>query len=428
MNPIARSITHKLLPFAMLLVLLAFAGCGKEEDENIGGIENREFYNLMLEWYFWNETIPDINPLAYPSPYEVMEAIRHRPDDRWSYVTSREAFEAYYAENRMIGYGFGIGWDADGRLRVLYVSEGTDLHEAGVRRSWIIEAINGTTLAPGMNISQMLGANQTGVTNSFRFRKPDGETVTLSLDKKEITMQLVLHADVLETGDKKVGYLVLQGFTSPTVAELNNALDLFVQEGIDELVLDMRYNGGGQTSVANYLSSMIGGGKVAGKVFSQSMYNAQQQQANQTDTFLVVSRQLELDRLLTIATGNTASASEMVINGLRPYMPVLIFGDDTYGKPMGANAWTYGDEYAFVPITFKIANSLGEGEYFGGLPADGRAQDDLTRQFGDPEEASLKAALHYIRTGEFVQQPVKTTAWEQPRDRLTGLRHIIGAF
>ena len=421
-----------LVPLLLILFgSITFTACDKQDDPEPIDEEkqiNRDFYEFMKEWYFWYEHIPVIDPLGYPSPLEVLEAIRYRPLDRWSYITSWEAFEAYFRDSKMIGYGFGSGYDAAGNLRIIFNYNTTKMYEAGVRRSWIIESINGNQITGGMNINAMLGSNEVGVTNTFRFRKPDGTVVEHTLAKEELVMNNVLHTEVIQAGDAKVGYLVLQGFTSPTVSELEKAFDTFVAENIDELILDMRYNGGGQTNVANVLSSMIGGNRVSGQVFTKYMYNDKQVESNRIDTFMVVSRKLNLDRLLTIGTRSTASASEMVINGLRPYMPVYIFGNTTYGKPMGANVFKDDkDRYAFVPITFKTANANGEGDFFDGIPADANVPDDFTRMFGDPEETSLKAALHFIETGSLPDMPVVKSLHIQPRDRMTGLQRIIGA-
>lgn len=117
----------------------------------------------------------------------------------------------------------------------------------------------------------------------------------------------------------------------------------------------------------------------------------------------------------------------MVINGLEPFMPVYIVGDDTYGKPMGMNAWYYGEQYAFVPVTFKIANANDQGEYFDGLSADSYVDDDLSRPFGDPEEASLKEALQFIETGSFSLQVATKSLVKQPAEYMTGIRAEIGA-
>lgn len=424
--------------FPLLIGLLSatfiFISCSREfdddDDEIQGKIQNRAFLGLMEEWYFWNTNIPeDFDADAYPSPYEVLEALRERPIDRWSYISSKEEFDAYYKDAKFVGYGFGSAFDPGGKLRVSFIFNTSDMYLAGVRRSWVIERVNGTIIQPGVNINQLLGANEIGVSNTFLFRKPDGTQQETTLQKKEVFMNTVLHAEVFDLGTKKAGYLVFKGFTQPSFKELDEAVEFFNTEGIDDLILDLRYNGGGQTSVANYLASMIGGESLAGKPFAKYIYNENQAaEENFTDNMELVVPNLGLERLITIATRGTASASEMVINGLIPFMPVYIIGGNTYGKPMGMNAWYSNDnQYAYVPITFKIANANGDGEYFDGLPADSYVTDDLTRAFGDPEESSLKEALQFIETGTFSGGLATKSLILQPVEQMTGLRAEIGA-
>jgi carboxyl-terminal processing protease len=407
---------------------LLIPSCSKDDEDTDVKPENIAFYNLMQEWYYWNDQLPAINLSDYKTPYEVLEALRHRPLDRWSYITSLRELQEYFSQSRFIGYGFGSRWDHNGELRVTFVFEQTAMYNNGVRRSWVIEAINGTNLTAGANINPMLGQSEVGVSNSFRFRKPDGSKVELTVQKQEVTMNNVLHADVIEQSSKKIGYLVVQGFTEPTLIELESVFGHFVNEGIDELILDMRYNSGGQDIIANALASMIGGQKVAGKTYSKYEFNATKTSENFTRAFVNVELKLNINRLITITTQQTASASEAIINNLMPYMPVYVIGQNTYGKPMGMQVWSY-QEYAFVPIMFKINNADDEGDYFDGISVDFAAGDDLTLMFGDPEEASLKQALYFIETGGVIAKamPYETISYKQPWEYMTGIRAQVGA-
>lgn len=412
--------------FIFLSGAILVTSCRKDDDIE-PNIANQDFYKLMVDWYYWHDEMPRIDPQMYYSPYEVMEALRYKPLDRWSYITSKEEFEAYYKESKFIGYGFGSAFDQDGKLRVSFIFNTSDMYLAGVRRSWIIEKINGTNIHSGMNINPMLGANESGVSNSFLFRRPDGSEVEMTIQKKEVFMNSVLHEEVIEVGGTKVGYMVLKGFTNPTFEELDKTFEFFNSEGIDDLILDLRYNGGGQTDVANYLASIIGGEDLTAKPFARYIYNEKRAAQNFTDTFQDTPISLGLSRLITITTKGTASASEMVINGLRPFIPVIIIGDDTYGKPMGMNAWYYKDMYAYVPVTFKIANADNFGDYFDGLEADSEVADDISLDFGDSEEASLKEALYFIENGSFSGLTFKKSLFTQPWELMTGLRAEIGS-
>jgi carboxyl-terminal processing protease len=411
-----------VLLFAVLLTI-SFS-CRKDEvndPENVQ--ENKDLYEFMQDWYYWNNTIPSINPANYPSVYEVLEAIRYKPLDRWSYIYDWTEFLAYFMESRLIGYGFGSAWDSSGKLRVAFIHNTTELYDSGVRRSWIIEKINGVNINSGMNISQMLGANQIGVTNTFTFIKPDNTTVEITLQKKEVFANTVLHHQIFEYPGLKVGYLVLQSFRDPTEAELNSVFLEFSAAGIDELILDMRYNGGGLVSIATQLASLIAGPSLANQPFVKFEYNANKaEERNTTVNLENIENSLGLNRLITICTRGSASASELMINGLRPFIDVVIVGNTTYGKPMGANAFNYNDKYALVPITFKTKNADNEGDYFDGIPVDIPAPDDLRRDFGDPEEASLQIAMAFIISGISKSIQIPEPEIRQPWEDLTGLR------
>lgn len=416
----------------ILILTSLFVSCSDDLETEVIQ-ENEDFYSFMQDWYYWYSDIPTINPSTYNSPREVLEAIRYRPLDRWSYIADWAELKAYYEESKYIGYGFGSMWDATGRLRVSFIYSETDLYTQGVRRGWIIDAINGNAVRQGVSVSQLLGANQEGVTNAFRFIRPDNSTVDIVSAKQEVMMNTVLHVETMESAGRKIGYLVLQGFTGPTIGELNEAFGLFESAGIDELILDLRYNSGGLTSAANYLSSMIGGDRVFDKVFIKYDYNDKKSaENNKVYNFIdSLDHRLNIDRLITITSRFTASASETVINSLRPFMPVYIVGDNTYGKPMGMNIFGYpsgSPRYAFVPITFKTKNADNEGDYFDGFEADISVGDDLTRGFGDPEESSLQAALQLIEFGAITKELTSPLTWiKQPRDEMSGLRFFIGA-
>jgi len=409
----------------LLVVLLSINnGCKKENLNDPETIqENKDFYEFMQDWYYWNNTIPAITPAKYPSVYEVLEAIRYKPLDRWSFITDWAEFVAYFQESRLIGYGFGSAWDSSGKLRVAFIHNTTDMYDSGVRRGWIIDKINGVSVTSSMNISQMLGANETGVSNTFTFIKPDNTSFELTLQKKDVFANTVLHHQIFEYPDLKIGYLVLQSFREPTEAELNEVFSEFSAAGVQELILDMRYNGGGLVSIATKLASMIAGPSLAGSPFVKYEYNANKaEERNTTVNLENVANSLSLNRLITICTRGSASASELMINGLRPFIDVTIVGNTTYGKPMGSNIFNYDNKYAFAPITFKTKNANNEGDYFGGITVDIPAPDDLTRNFGDPEEGSLQIALAYILSGITKTTPALQPEIRQPWEDMEGLR------
>lgn len=411
----------------ILPVLVMLNACQKDDTPEINQ-ENEAFYKEMKDWYFWTDKIPEINPSSYPSIFDVLEAIRYREVDRWSFIADWDELIAYISNTEFIGYGFGFLWDNEEKLRISHIYNTVPMHELGVRRGWIIEAINGTTINPGDNISAMLGEAEPGVSNTFRFIRPDGETVSLTLEKEVLSVNTVLHHEIIEVENIKTGYMVLQNFTGTTTQELKDIFQYFHQEQIDELILDMRYNGGGLTSVALQLASLIGGTELEGEPFAKYYYNTNKQDRNTIEYFTDEANSLGLDRLITICTGATASASEMVINGLRPYMDVVIVGANSYGKPMGADILQFNTIWAVAPITISVKNADDEGEFFDGLPVNVPANDGLAYDFGDPEEASLQHALSFIISGITKGEPVQEPLYRQPYQDMKGLRQWIGGY
>ncbi len=213
-----------------------------------------------------------------------------------------------------------------------------------------------------------------------------------------MTIPTVSLTSVFEVEGRKVGYLFFRNFVRPSVAALDEAFAALREAGVRELVLDLRYNGGGLVDVAVHLASLIGGSPLRDQVFAESRHNDRNVRRNETLRFTNPAGALALDRLVVIATPDTASASELVINSLRPFMPVVVVGDRTYGKPVGQYGLPFCDK-VLAPVAFSMVNADGRGDYFDGLAADCVAGDDLDHDLGAPEEASLAEALRFIATG-----------------------------
>ena len=183
------------------------------------------------------------------------------------------------------------------------------------------------------------------------------------------------------------------------MAALDEAFAALSQAGVTELVLDLRYNGGGLVDVAVHLSSLIGGALTAGQSFATFTHNARNAFRNETLRFAdATGAAPTLSRLIVITTRSSASASELVINGLRPFMPVVLIGDATYGKPVGQYLIEFCSK-VLAPVSFSLKNANGEADYFDGFAPTCVAGDGIDRELGDPEEASLAEAFHYIRHG-----------------------------
>jgi C-terminal processing protease CtpA/Prc len=198
---------------------------------------------------------------------------------------------------------------------------------------------------------------------------------------------------------RRVGYLVLHDFSPSATAEFLGAADRLRASGIEELVLDLRTNPGGQVDAAREIASAIGGRRLDGAIFLRLLHNERYRDRDQDIAFKAPARgALSLPRLFVITSEETCSASEAVINGLAPFMTVVTVGTATCGKPVGMTGVEYGD-HAYWIITFRVLNARGEGGYFDGLRPTCPAEDDFGHELGDPDEANLRTALHFIREG-----------------------------
>jgi carboxyl-terminal processing protease len=401
-----------LILFGFILIFLPACEKDDEEPPDPKILARNEFYQLMQEWYLWHDKMPDVDVEDYDSPEDILEALRYLPYDRFSYITSKSEFEDV-SQGKYIGHGFGYSFDSDNYVRIIFVFEDSPLYPEGVRRGWKILEVNGQAVNQS-NITTIFGANEIGIENTIKFLTPSDSTVVITTAKKEIQKNTVLHSDTLHVNGKIVAHLVFEGFREPSINELADVFGFFKNMETNEMILDMRYNPGGRTDVATQLGSLISG-KETNKMFYKFLHNDKKTSYDKEVNFEEYKNSLNLERLIVITSRSTYSASEIIINGLKPYLNVVTIGDATGGKPVGMYVW-YSDyaDYAFVPISFKIINANGKGDYFDGIPADALCEDDITRQFNDREEACLKEAIYYLSTGgfsgrkgKFVSQPLK---------------------
>lgn len=397
--------------------------------------QNRYVYDAMRDLYFWNTEVPTVNAASYASPEALLEALRYRPlDERYSYIGSRAAEDAFYSDSQFIGFGFGNRYDGLG-LRILQVFPDSPASEVGLQRGDRIVAIEGQSvvaLAASGQLGAALGPSQEGYAVAVRYERADGSTVDARMAKRPVTIPTVSVLNLYEIEGRKVGYLFFRNFVQPSRDALDEAFNALRDVGATELVLDLRYNGGGLVSVAQHLASLIGGTRTDGQVFAEYFHNSRNAFRNQTTRFEGKPNALNLERLVVITTSSSASASELVINALRPFIPVTTVGETTYGKPVGQYGLTFCEKVLY-PVAFTLRNADGQGDFFNGIAADCVAADDADRQLGDAGEASLAEALHVVRTGACSAPPLSSverrlrTTRQDAGPRRHGLEQLIGA-
>jgi C-terminal peptidase prc len=389
----------------------------------------------MNTYYYWYQFMPPgVNPATFNSPEAYLEAVRYRPiDNQYSFITAAASNDAFYGDSQYVGYGFGNQTTAT-EVRVLQVYPDSPASEAGLSRGDRIVTVNGRSISSMVidgTIGNAFGNAAEGVVSNIEWEPlAGGERRAARMVKRVVTIPTVSLASVFEFEGRKVGYLFFRNFVSPSTAALNEAFEALKAAGANELVLDMRYNGGGQVAVAVHLASLIGGSRTAGQVLFNQVHNDKiAARFDEVERFANPSAALRLDRLFVIATDNTASASELIINSLRPYIPVVVIGDTTYGKPVGQYGLRFCEKVLY-PVAFSLKNANFEGDFFDGIPADCAAADDPTHQLGDPAEASFAEALTFIRTGACSPAPAAEARVQRAPQfilRATGWQAILNA-
>lgn len=363
--------------------------------------QNLTVQDVLETHYLWYQFVPRVDAAQYDSPEAYLDAVRYRPlDSTFSYITSRAANDAFFGDSQFVGVGFLFRTDAT-ELRVQQVFDGSPAQEAGLARGHHIVEINGRSVASlvaANSLDAALGTETIGAEVEIVFDSANGTRRRARMVKRIVTIPTVSSTRVLDVAGRRVGYFNFRNFVQPSYAALDAAFGAFRSAGVNELVLDLRYNGGGLVDVAVHLASLIGGAVTNGNVFAEVRHNARDTARNETLRFTSATPALGLPRVFVITTRASASASELVINALRPFVHVVTIGDRTYGKPVGQYGLPFCDK-VLAPVAFAMVNAQGVGNYFDGIPAECAAADDVDHELGDAAESSLETALGYIRTG-----------------------------
>src|SRR5712691_12343243 len=381
--------------------------------------------DVMTDLYLWYPEIPNVNPTSFESPEAYLEAVRYRTlDSTFSYITSRAANDTFYSDSQFIGFGLSTILN-DLEMRVTQVFPESPASEAGLSRGDLIVEIGGrlvTALISSGEIGSAFGPSEIGVELDIAFVNRTGTRREAHLVKRPVTIPTVSLTRVYNVGGRRVGYVFFRNFVEPSYEALDKAFAELSAARVDELVLDLRYNGGGLVSVAQHLASYIGGVRTDGQVFAEYFHNDKNTFRNRIIRFENKPQHLTLDRLIVVTTGSSASASELVINALRPFMPVVVIGGKTYGKPVGQYAVAFCDKL-LAPVSFALRNADGQGDFFDGFAPDCPAPDEADHQLGDPDEGSLKEALTFATTGACSPRPLTP---QQKRDARPRAPRVLG--
>jgi carboxyl-terminal processing protease len=411
----------KLTQIILLLVVVMFISQSCRKDDKNDGMSSQDsvYYAvdaIMHYWYLWNDSVPDVDYLSFSTPQDLMDALKVSRD-KWSFVDTEEAVSSLFEEGEDFGFGFYLGWDTETaqpttHMRVLFVYNNTDAYAAGIRRGCIIEEINGVSPLQISSFDAFFSTDPGTMT--FKFIDNNGAEHSTSLTKKKYNMNGVLYSNTYTVDGKKTGYMVFQSFLGYSKSELEETIDFFKAAGITELIVDLRYNGGGYVTLAEEMANIIVPNNAVGSTFFTQKYNKYRSQENDTVIkFKSEARNLNLDRVFFITNQYSASASELVINGLDPHMDVIKIGNTTYGKPVGMDGFLFNG-WVIYPVTAQSFNADGFGDYFNGLAPDKQVNDYHKYDWGDETEPALSQAFYYIANGTFDTQSMVKEAAETP--------------
>ncbi|MBB85884.1 MAG: hypothetical protein CMP06_01060 [Xanthomonadales bacterium] len=435
--------------FLYLLAVATLAACGGggssgPSDCGVVG-QNSYVYDELRDSYLWADFVADgADPADYASPSALLQDLKHSLDQTrfggsYSYVADQAEFTSLLNEGEFTGLGVRLGFTDADELTALLVFSGSPAANAGLERGTRILRIDGQVPSsdPGQPnyFDSLLGADEAGVTVELEIQDPDAaQSRVVSVTKAVVTIDSVQNAQVFETpGGMTVGYLLFTNFfTEISRDALRDAFSDFSAAGVDELIVDLRYNGGGSVRTSTVLGSLIAGGPVINsgnnEIFTDATANDDHPELGFIERFFDETQALDLGRVVVIGTQSTASASELVINGLEPFLDVVLVGSTTFGKPVGQHPMDFCDK-TLVAVTFQTLNADGQGDYFDGIAPDCVADDDwsepLSLDANAGNEASIQTALDVITTG---QCPAVTKRGSSSRSEyLSGMRGLIGA-
>ncbi len=394
----------KLSFVALLAVLAACSGLYDDDDSQGGGdcsIAGQKQFVLdaMRDVYFWHTLLPaSVNLADFASPEELLAyLVSFQPLDLYSFINSAEADSQFFGAGQYQGFGFSYRFVAADDLRLTQVFASSPAARAGFARGQRILALDGRSVAE-IEAAEGINAVLDQSVVEFSLRNPDDSELTISVTQDVVTIDPLPQWRVIDTPGGSVGYMEFAAFVSTANSVFDTIFAEFRQAGVTDLIIDLRYNGGGLVNTTELLGDFLGGSVANGLVFSRTVFNSNNSAANRTEFFQQLFNSLNLSRLIVIATGSTASASELLTNSMEPHVEVTIVGDTTFGKPVGQ----VGIEFCSKILratAFETVNSLGQGGYFDGLPADCAAADDLGIPVGNDADPNVLASLEYFANG-----------------------------
>jgi carboxyl-terminal processing protease len=463
--------TFKLI-IVFLLAAYTFQSCQDQDDVAVPtnlAVNDFIWKGLNL-YYLWQADVPNLSDTkftnqtelntflnGYPKPETLFESLLNKPAslypaaeavDRFSWIVSDylELEGQLQGTTNNNGVEFGLSYKSSSSSDIIgwvrYIIPNSDASTKNIKRGDVFYGVNGTQLTVSNYQTLLFGSNNDYTLNMADINggafTPNGKTVALT--KTVLDENPILINKVIVSGAHKIGYLMYNGFYSNYDTQLNEAFGTLKSQGITDLVLDLRYNGGGSIQTSTRLASMITGSFI-GQVYAKEQWNAKIESyfnANDPESLknlftdkmgTTPINSVNMTKIYILTSKSTASASELVINGLKPYINVIQIGDLTVGKNVGSvtlyDSPTFGKEnrnsshrYAMQPLVLKIVNGAGFGDYQTGLVPTFQLKETLSNLdvLGSTTEPLLNLAIGKITGTAKIKQSVPSIQFDYFKD------------
>lgn len=386
-----------------VILTISFTAC-ENADENLVNNKNKilnidsitfkdtqkeYLYNLFKTEYLWYDKVADVNYSVYDTPTEMINDLRYSQYDQWSYY---ETLEHYHNRSAQINQGFGCYYGDDNYIYDM--KYGSPCEKAGLKRGDFVLKINDNTASQDVYYKTENILNQT---SKFQVQR-NSVNLDISITASNFEYKSTFYQMIENINSLKIGHLIFNEFTEQSALEIEDAFIYFKENKVDELIVDLRYNRGG-----NMITTSILMDKIAGYCNDESLQFHLKSNQNYRDKdeyyyFTKDDNSLNLERIYFLTSQRTASASETVINSLKPYMDVVLIGKKTYGKP-NAMKGRVKDESIYWLINSSVYNVNNEGDFYDGINVDCIIDDSLTYSRKDLNDSLFNTAMFHIKNG-----------------------------
>ena len=399
----------------------------------------------MNDWYYWYALSPKPSPAGFSTVDSYFDALIYRgggqipgaapgtlwPSDRYSGFQSTESFNRFFGDGQTLGYGVSVAGievttpspQPTQPLYVRYIEPLSPAATAGVVRGDRVMSVNGVAASTVISNNDFaaLTPNASGDRLTLVLRNAAGLDRSVALTAAVYGLTPIQNTQRLQTINRRsIGYVTVKDMVTQTATPLANAFAEFRANNVQELVLDLRYNGGGLVSVGGDVASYAAGSRGSGQLFARLLYNDKRSGNNADFTLTNPNSWTGFSKVYVLVGPRTCSASEQVINGLRGVgVNVVAIGDTTCGKPVGFLPQSNSCGTTYSVVNFESVNRLNEGRYFNGFQATCAVAEDFTRPVGSTTDPLLVAAAHHMDNGAC---PAGTALREQPLSRQAGPR------